>query len=392
MNEKFKMKTPYYIIDKRELDNGLSSLKAALNKHWNNYIIGYSYKTNSLPWIINYFRDNGCYAEVVSDDEYILAKSIGISDNKIVYNGIAKSKETFLQAVRTRAIVNIDSNYEVEWLSELDAANEYEVGIRANFELEKYCPGQSQCGIEGGRFGFCYENGELEKAIRRVEEKGIKVVGLHLHVSSKTRSLDIYQTIANLAVEISERYHLNLKYVDVGGGFFGGLPDKPGFEDYMALISSILSKRFSPDKTMVIVEPGMSLIGSPISYVTSVKDVRDTTANRFVVTDGSRTNIDPLMSKRSYFYDIIKNDENAKRELHKKQVISGFTCMEHDRLFDLIGSEELLPGDRIVYNKVGAYTMCLTPLFIKYLPDVYVVENNNITMVRSRWTSKEYKA
>ena len=41
MNEKFKMKTPYYIIDKRELDNGLSSLKAALNKHWNNYIIGY---------------------------------------------------------------------------------------------------------------------------------------------------------------------------------------------------------------------------------------------------------------------------------------------------------------------------------------------------------------
>lgn len=392
MDEKFKMQTPFYLIDKQELDGSLAAFKSALKKYWNNYIIGYSYKTNSLPWVIEYFKANGCFAEVVSDDEYELAKSIGIENEKIVYNGIIKSKETFLEAVQNKSIVNIDSNYEIEWLEELKEGSDYEVGIRVNFELEKYCPGQTQCGEEGGRFGFCYENGSLEKAIRHIEEKGVKVVGLHLHVSSKTRSLDIYRAIANIAVEITKKYSLELKYVDVGGGFFGGLPNKPSYAEYIELIGEILSETFTPDKTKLIVEPGMSLIGAPISYVTTVIDIKDTTANRFVVTDGSRTNIDPLMSKKSYFYDVIKNDESNNRTSHKKQIISGFTCMEHDRMFELREYEELMCGDKIVYNKVGAYTMCLTPLFIKYFPDVYVTEGEKITKVRNRWSPIEYKA
>ncbi|MCR4639492.1 pyridoxal-dependent decarboxylase [Ruminococcus sp.] len=392
MDEKYKMQTPFYLIDKQELDSSLAAFKSALNKYWNNYIIGYSYKTNSLPWIIEYFKANGCFAEVVSDNEYELAKSIGIENNKIVYNGIIKSKETFLEAVHNKAIVNIDSNYEIEWLDELKGGSGHEIGIRVNFELEKYCPGQTQCGEDGGRFGFCYENGSLEKAIKRIEEKGVKVVGLHLHVSSKTRSLDIYRAIANMAVEIAKKYCLELKYVDVGGGFFGGLPNKPSYADYIELISTILSETFTPDKTKLIVEPGMSLIGAPISYVTSVIDIKDTTANRFVVTDGSRTNIDPLMSKKSYFYGIIKNDESNNRHYYNKQIISGFTCMEHDRLFELNDHEELMCGDKIVYDKVGAYTMCLTPLFIKYFPDVYVTDGEKITKVRNRWTHIEYKA
>ena len=36
------LKTPYYMIDKKELDYGLNKLKAALIKAWPNYIIGYS--------------------------------------------------------------------------------------------------------------------------------------------------------------------------------------------------------------------------------------------------------------------------------------------------------------------------------------------------------------
>lgn len=382
--------TPCYVIDKSELEQGVHSLEEALTKHWGNFIIGYSYKTNSLPWVIQYFKDQKCYAEVVSDDEYNLARSIGVLTNNIVYNGIAKSKKSFLEAVENGAIVNVDSKYEIDWLDELHENGTYSVGIRVNFDLEKYCPGQSQCGSEGGRFGFCYENGELLKAIESIQSKNIRIAGIHLHVSSKTRSLDIYNTISKLAVEISEKYNLHLDYVDVGGGFFGGLPDKPSFDDYIKLISENLRKGFDSDNTKLIVEPGMCLIGSPVSYVTTVRDVKDTVANRFVVTDGSRTNIDPLMSKSRYFYEILHQTEKLDRLNIQKQVISGFTCMEHDRLFELDEFEELLPGDKIVYHKVGAYTMCLTPLFIKYFPAVYVSENGKLKNVRNAWTYKEY--
>lgn len=381
--------TPFYTINKNALDDGLNSLKAALGSAWPNYIIGYSYKTNALPWVINYFREQNCYAEVVSDDEYDLAKSIGVEKKRIIYNGLAKSKDTFLEAVRNHAVVNVDAEYEIDWLDALEPG-EYEVGIRANFDLESKCPGQTQCGEEGERFGFCYENGELKKAIERIKSKGVKVSGLHLHKSSKTRMPEIYKAIAEASVEISKAYDLTLSYVDIGGGFFGGLDTKPQFPEYIELVGAILRKQFRPEEMALIVEPGMALIGAPIDYVTSVLDVKKTIRNTFVVTDGSRTQIDPLMTKNRYFYEIQRLEQN--RKTIACQIITGFTCMEHDRLFALRDVEEILPGDRIIYHKVGAYTMCLSPLFIKWFPDVYVKDGNAVSKVRSRWSADNYKA
>lgn len=382
------LKTPYFVINKDFLDDELQKLKNALQTSWENYIIGYSYKTNAFPWVIEYFRDNGCYAEVVSDDEYELAKSIG--SDRVIYNGVAKSKETFLEAVRKHYIVNIDAEYEINWLAELEP-NNYEVGVRVNFDLESKCPGQTQCGEDGERFGFCYENGELKRVIDKIEEKGVKVVGLHLHKSSKTRMPDIYRAIAEAAVEISGKYSLKLKYVDIGGGFFGGLNSKPQFPEYFDMIAGILKQRFNHEETALIVEPGMALIGAAVDYYSSVVDVKRTTRNTFIVTDGSRTQIDPLMTKSSYFKDIVRNG-NESREVLARQIVSGFTCMEHDRLFDVSNEPEILPNDQIVYHKVGAYTMCLSPLFIKWFPATYVKEGKRIIKARDRWTVAEYKS
>ena len=382
-----ELKTPYFLINQNLLDDSLKKLNQALMNSWPNYIIGYSYKTNALPWVIEFFRDAGCYAEVVSDDEYHLAKSIGA--DRIIYNGIAKTKGTFLEAVRNHDIVNIDSEYEIDWLDELEAGS-YEVGIRVNFDLEAMCPGQTQCGEDGERFGFCLENGELKRAIDRIEDKGIYVTGLHLHKSSKTRMPDIYRAIAETAVRIEEQYDLQLKYVDIGGGFFGGLETKPQFPEYFELVSAILKKRFDPEKTTLITEPGMALIGASIDYATTVLDVKKTNRNVFVCTDGSRIHIDPLMTKSGYFSEIaFAND--SERESIDRQIICGFTCMEHDRLFEIKDGKQLLPGDRIIYHKVGAYTMCLSPLFIKWFPDVYAKSGEKIMKVRNRWNETEYK-
>ena len=208
-----------------------------------------------------------------------------------------------------------------------------------------------------------------------------------MHTSSKTRSLDIYRAIAEVACAVQIEFGLKLDYVDIGGGFFGGLPTKPQFDEYIRLMENILSKCFNKDKTTLIIEPGMAVVGAPISYVSTVIDIKDTEFNRFVITDGSRTSIDPLMKKNSYFHLF---DIDGQREIHPKQVICGYTCMEHDRIFEEINGPSLQLGDQIIYNKVGAYTMCLTPLFIKYFPAVYIDENGKFELVRKSWTPKEY--
>lgn len=379
-------KTPYYVIDQKSLDDNFEKLERALKKHWSNFIIGYSYKTNALPWIIRHFDRLGCYAEVVSEEEYRLAKLVGVKKGNLIYNGPIKTKETFLEAIRDGCIVNIDSEREIDWLDELPRKNRV-IGIRVNFDIERMCPGQSQCPEEGGRFGFCYENGEFSRAVTMLQEKGARVSGLHLHTSSKSRGLDIYRAIAMVACDIQKEFRLDLDYVDVGGGFFGGLPTKPQFDEYMALMADILSTQFDKGRTSLIIEPGMAVIGAPVRYVTTVIDVKDTQYNRFVVTDGSRTSIDPLMSKSSYFHSYERSPDSS---IVPKQIICGYTCMEHDRLFEAIEEPALLPGDRIIYDKVGAYTMCLTPLFIKYFPDVYVERDGVFIKVREAWRPEDY--
>lgn len=384
------MNTPYYLIHKEQLDQGMEKLKMAISQYWPNTIVGYSFKTNSLPWILAYMKEQGCHAEVVSGDEYELAERMGYK--QIIYNGPVKEKESFVRACLSGQIVNLDAQRELEWLEEISSkfSGRLKVGVRVNFDLESMCPGEASGGEEGGRFGFSYETGVFSAALNRLKMiPTVQVAGIHLHCSSKTRSLNIYKAIAEMACQLKKEYSLELGYVDVGGGYFGGLENKPQYADYLREMSAILRKQFDPEETVLIVEPGTSLICPPIEYVTSVIDVKKTNRNYFVITDGSRIHVDPLMTKKSYFHHEKYQKLSAEGNLDK-QVISGFTCMENDRLFVMENAPALKVGDQIIYEKVGAYTMCLAPLFIGYFPAVYLEENGKISCVREKWGPEEY--
>lgn len=383
--------TPYFLIHKDKLDEGMEKLRQAIARYWSNTVIAYSFKTNSLPWVLAYMKEQDIYAEVVSEDEYELAEQIGFQ--KIIYNGPVKGKESFLRACKNGQVINLDAWRELEWLREAasKSTKSIKVGIRVNFDLEAMCSGEASGGNEGGRFGFSYEDGSFQEVYKELlQMKGVKLAGIHLHCSSKTRSLNIYRAISKMACQIRGEFDLELEYVDVGGGYFGGLSNKPQYEDYFREMSEILKKEFSPEKIQLIVEPGTSLICPPIDYVTTVIDVKSTNRNYFVVTDGSRIHVDPLMAKTGYFYHIESSVESKNGVILEEQIISGFTCMENDRLFHLKNSPKLCIGDHIIYEKVGAYTMCLSPLFIGYFPAVYLENEGELICVREKWTAKEY--
>ena len=381
-----KLQTPCYIVHKDLLENGIMLLKKSLENDWENYCVGYSFKTNSLPWVVEKMKQEGFFAEVVSEDEYDLACSHDFKN--IIYNGPVKGKRTFMHALKTGAVINLDAKRELDWLEE-SGIRDVKVGLRINFNLEKVCPGETSGGEEGSRFGFSYETGEFLWAMERLKKMGVKLSGIHLHTSSKTRSIDIYRALAKKACELKREFQLELSFVDIGGGYFGGMENRPQFPDYTKVIAEELRKEFVPKETMLIMEPGTSLITPPVEYLTTVVDVKNTYANCFVVTDGSRIDIDPLHGKKSYFHEFhLGSDE--EREVKEKQVICGFTCMENDRLFVAEGKKELKEGDRISYQKVGGYTMCLTPLFIRYFPRVYLEEQGKHRLIREAWTPEEY--
>lgn len=385
--------TPYFLLDQQVLQQYFDMLTTSLVSNWPNYQIGYSFKTNSLPWLVNFYKKQGVFAEVVSRDEYGLAKYLGFKDNEIIYNGPYKDETSFRDVILDGGIVNMDSQAELLWLQQLSGEfgeeRPLQVGIRVNFNLEKMCPGETTMGETSGRFGFCYENGEFEKALRKIQGlSNVEVVGLHLHSSSKSRSVAIFRSIAQMACKLKREFDLELSYVDLGGGYCGGMEGRPEYPDYFPAIAEELEKEFSREQTKLIVEPGISLISKGSSFVTSVIDVRDIRDTRYLITDGSRFNIDATMIKSSYLYHL----EQQKPLLQKmeKQEVTGYTCMECDRLFTMENLPELRTGDRIIYENVGGYTISLNPLFIQYFPAVYVKNGEQFTKVREKWTAKEY--
>lgn len=381
------MQTPYFLISKAKLDNNVNDFKEAFANIWSNSKVSYSVKTNSLPWIIKYMKDNGVLAEVVSDEEYLLALKCGFDISEIVFNGPIKGEEAFAQAIKGGAYINIDSENDLALLEKYytEGAN---IGIRVNVPSEKFDSKDIGYEDDGFRFGFAVENGEFGKAFDRITKKcGNIPIGLHLHCNSVTRSIEVYKAIAAYSLDIIEKYNLRISYLDIGGGYFGGVEGKPKASDYISAVKEILEKNSKTKDVMIIVEPGSALIGSVVDLHTKVIDVKDTNRSRIVTTDGSRVHIDPLWAKKRYMYSTTGNSKNVKAG---KQIICGYTCMDHDRIMELEDEAELSVGDEIIYHRIGAYSMTFGGMFIRYYPDVYVLDNDNIIQVRRRIDTDEY--
>ena len=379
------LQTPCFIFDAAELEKNFFDFGEALRESWGERsCVGYSVKTNPFPWILDEARKCGCMAEVVSDEEYHLAMSRGFSPDQIIFNGPVKGKEWFRYAVLNGSAVNIDSQREIRWLRELseEGARDLRVGVRANIDLEKFCPGQTIGGSEPGRFGFCYEDGALGACVDEINAiEGVRINGLHMHVTTYGRYPDTYRVLASHAARIVSDFGLepDLEYVDMGGGYYGGGKRNEGrYGQYAQAISEELAG-LDHDRVSLYVEPGGAVICTPGYYVGRVVDAKDVRGVRFVVSELSRLNIDHEQKKTSYPYVLFTDSEKILGE----QELCGFTCMESDRMCVLHDEPELSEGDLILIRFAGAYSMSFTPgFFIEGAPAVYAYRNGRFEMLR----------
>ena len=385
MNE---LKTPCFIFDNEEFKRSIVGFQQELQRCFNNSIISYSVKTNSLPFCLSQAQKMGVYAEVVSYDEFELARECGFASNKIIYNGPMKSKETFIEAIVNGAFVNIETKRELRWLLDLPSHKQFKVGLRLNINTSIVSPEDADGDNDNSRFGFSDETTDFSDTIEYLNRlPNVSVAGLHIHRTVHNRSLHFYENSIQFACDVIHKYGLKLDYLDIGGGYFGFFPNKPTYQQYCNAFFRILKKN-SLEHLCVIVEPGNALVASCFSFMSKVIDVKHVEKDLwFVTTDGSRNDVDPFFRKTSYLSQICYANET---EPVKEQIISGCTCLEYDRLFSLKDKPLLSIGDRILYNNVGAYTMCLTPLFIRLLPNIYLIENGNYRLIREKWTVKEF--
>lgn len=223
------MQTPYFLISQQELDENIGSFQNALKTIWPNSQLAYSVKTNSLPWLLRYLHEKGVFAEVVSDDEYQLAKSCGYYDDAIVFNGPIKGKDQLIDALITNAIVNLDSKSDLKILEEYDGEINRNIGIRVNPDPSVFELRDIGYDKDGFRFGFSDENSEFAHALHVVRTKTAQI-GLHLHCNSITRSKNVYIAIARYAAKLIKNTNYPSRTLMLGEVFLeeclGKLPRK----------------------------------------------------------------------------------------------------------------------------------------------------------------------
>jgi diaminopimelate decarboxylase len=399
MIDRRHIRPPYYLLDEDRLRNVYLRLDQAFSSLYEKFIIAYSYKANYVPYMCKALHALGAYAEVASRLEYDLACRLIDNTAHIIFNGPVKSYRDIEIALHNHSIVNLDSFYEVEHLRKYCLKNprkKVAIGVRVNFTL----PQDFGLRVKTSRFGFCLENGDLQKAFRRIREiPHVNVVSLQAHFSSRYRNQYIYRDITARLCEIAHQYlNGSVAYIDIGGNF-GHAPKEmtdlkfPAFEEYAHAIIGELKKHITHQfKPFLIIEPGISLVGQAYDFVCNVIEVKKIRRKNFVVVDGSVHNIKPTMHQFNLPVKVLDSEGKVKHGRSFTYQVVGHTCMEKDYLLKNLKGPEIRVGDYLVFGNVGAYTIVLNPPFIHPHPPILVKKDKKYSIIRRGETFRDFFA
>jgi diaminopimelate decarboxylase len=385
----------FYLLDINKFRDNYRQFLDCFRSIYPNTNIGYSYKTNYIPKICQSVYELGGYAEVVSQMEYDLAKSIGVPLSRIIFNGPLKYSQDLERAVLAGSIVNLDSLQEVKTIVELAKRlpeQTISVGLRCNFDI-----GTDRI----SRFGLDVENGDLDEIFKQFKELGnCQVIGLHCHFTTEQRSLESYALRAKKIIELSDRYFPDLppKFIDVGGGYFGHMEDNlrqqfpfniPTYREYAEVIATQFDRRFGRDAgPELIIEPGVALVANVMKFVGKIVGLKTIRSRHLALLTGSIHTVKP---SKQLPLTIYKNElDNARIESSIPIDLVGYTCMEHDCLYPEYPTPVAV-GDYTVFDNVGAYSIVFKPPFIWPSPPIvsYDATLDLYTLARRQETSQD---
>jgi len=389
-----KYGSPLFVVSGDILKNNVRTFKKIFTNKYPYTEIAYAYKANYVSEILKVIHKEGAWAEVASGFEYEIAKKAGVKGSSIVYNGPGKKKESLLKAINEGAFINADNNDEIELLSKIakELNKTVDIGIRINADV----------GINQvvDRFGFNLENGDAFEAVKLCTESGLlNPVGLHLHLTSYIvepnttneyipsqnikliwpKSADMYEIaatkISSLAQELKSKLDVDIKYIDLGGGF----PSVDNLDIYAENSVKPLLSAFKDSLPTLILEPGRAIVKNAVSLITTVLSVKTLQNGQRAVTVDAGINILPTS-----FWSMqdVNPYKNAGSNL-QDTIVYGPLCLQTDILANK-PMPKLIPGDKLVVDNVGAYNIPQSSSFIYPRPGIVIIEDNQARLIRRK--------
>jgi diaminopimelate decarboxylase len=369
--------TPIFIVDEDIYIDRLEKLTNALKANWGKYQIAYSFKTNYEFAKLNIIKKNDLWIEVVSGNEYQMAKKLKLKSKQIIFNGPYKRDGELIQALKDGALIFIDNFNELTRLLKITRSQNksFNIGLRINTEVPY---------LNESRFGFSIDSDEAKSAIAKINSsKNLKLVGFHIHIGTDIDNPVSYRIAARSLCRFLKtnipNYQNSIKLLNFGGGFpaqgkapFGKTNWKPqSINQYIKVITEELEQVFPSRKVLLVVEPGRYLVDDATLFLTKVISQKYSQDEQRLITNAAVTML-PLVYYRPQIVKLFDKNLKEKTGSVTNSIVYGATCKEDDILY-----QDQLPiaetGDYLAYYVVGAYNQNMSSSFIFEKPKLFSI-------------------
>ena len=373
--------TPFYIYSQKGITETYKKLIENLNSE-----IFFSVKANSNQAILKLLNSCGAGADVVSVGELERALVAGFNPDKIIFEGVGKSKNDIEYAIEKNIrLINIESINELILVNSIGSRlhKKINIGIRLNPDIDGKTLNKISTGKKTDKFGInITQLNEIITIIKSCENINLK--GISCHIGSQIHDLSIFKNVfqtmkktANLL--INEK--INIEHVDLGGGF-GVNYDKDSDDLDLNELGLLIKSTYYDASYKISFEPGRFLVAKSGILISRILTTKENGGINFLITDaGMHTLIRPAMYGAIHRIQPLKN-------LNKEKIIytiAGPICESSDILVKNINLPKQEIDNYIAILDVGAYGAVMASNYnSRGMPKEFLIFNDQYSLIRNQ--------
>ena len=377
-----KNKTPFYIYSESQI--AFNFLKFANTFKKTDPLICFAAKSNSNLNILRVLGKLGAGADVVSGGELLKALKAGIRPNKIVFSGVGKTEEELKIAINKKILlINCESESEAKLVNNLSKKlrKKVSIGFRLNPNVDAKTHKNISTGKAENKFGLSIKN--FKVFLKTVKTfKNVKLEALSVHIGSQILNDTPFRKTLNVMSKLIKELKLNLKYVDLGGGFGINYTDKEkpiNLSKYSKLVHNF-SKKLN---CKIIFEPGRSIIGNTGLLISKIQFIKKGANKNFIILDAG---MNDFMRPALYeaFHKIIPISKKSSKMRGKIEFV-GPICESTCKFGVYKNYPKVDENDFVAITNVGAYGSSLSSNYnTRPLIAEILINKNKLRYIRKK--------
>ena len=377
-----KNKTPFYIYSESQI--AFNFLKFANTFKKTDPLICFAAKSNSNLNILRVLGKLGAGADVVSGGELLKALKAGIRPNKIVFSGVGKTEEELKIAINKKILlINCESESEAKLINNLakKLRKKVSIGFRLNPNVDAKTHKNISTGKAENKFGLSIKN--FKVFLKTVKTfKNVKLEALSVHIGSQILNDTPFRKTLNVMSKLIKELKLNLKYVDLGGGFGINYTDKEkpiNLSKYSKLVHNF-SKKLN---CKIIFEPGRSIIGNTGLLISKIQFIKKGANKNFIILDAG---MNDFMRPALYeaFHKIIPISKKSSRMKGKIEFV-GPICETTCKFGIYKNYPKINENEFVAITNVGAYGSSLSSNYnTRPLVAEILINKNKLRYIRKK--------